>query len=74
MNLKAKSGETSLSHKQSKKTLLYKEFNDSKDSLTMKSNEDSIIKEEDNESNINENISYKERQLANLFEAYMTSY
>ena len=74
LNLKSKSGETSLSHKTSNKTLLYKEFNDSKHTLTIKSHEDSIIKEEENESNLNENISYKERQLANLFEAYMTSY
>ena len=74
LNLRKKSGEISSSHKPSNKTLLYKEFNDSKLTLTIKSNEDSIIKEEDNESNINENISYKERQLSNLFEAYLTSY
>ena len=74
INIKKKSGEISISHKKSNKSLLNTEFNDSKYTLTIKSNEDSIIKEEENESNNNENISYKERQLSNLFDAYMTSY
>ena len=74
LNLRTTSDEISISPKPSNKTVIFKEFNDSRFTLTIKSHEDSIIKEEVNESNLNENISYKERQLSNLFDALLISY
>ena len=74
LNLKTTSDEISISPKPSNKTVIFKDFNDSRFTLTIKSHEDSIIKEEENESNNNENFSYKERQLSNLFDAYLISY
>ena len=76
LSLKTNSEEITLSHKTSKKKLSNKELNDSRYSLTIKSKEDSIIEEEENDDNINLNeyISYKERQLSILLDAFETSY
>ena len=76
LSLKTNSGEITLSHKASNKKLSNKELNDSRYSLTIKSQEESKIEEEENDDNININefISYKERQLSNLLDAFEISY
>ena len=76
LSLKTNSEEISLSHKTSNKKLSNKELHGSRYSLTIKSQEESIIEEEDNDDNVNikEFISYKERQLSNLLNAFETSY
>ena len=52
-----------------------KEINNSRDTLTSKFIEDSIIKEEEkDEINITEIISYKEKQLSLLLESFENSY
>ena len=65
-----------ISHKTSNKLLHSKDLNDSRFTLTVKSKEDSIIKEEENEekNNITENLSYKEKQLSILLDVFITSY
>ena len=65
-----------ISHKTSNKLLLSKDFNDSRFTLTVKSKEDTIIKEEENKekNNVTENLSYKEKQLSILLDVFITSY
>ncbi len=65
-----------ISYKASNHLLLSKDLNDSRFTLTVKSKEDSIIKEEENEekNNITENLSYKEKQLSILLDVFITSY